>query len=159
LYGCSEMLVNGFLHLLRAGVVRRRVYDDVRLQHAINACGEDRVPGPALLHALRALDALPAALGAAELAWLQHWGVVAADVTLDGGSLRRGTANAPARLGSLAEVDAVAALACAAELRHGIHMHGGFFLGPRDFYQALREMPREQLELIGMDSVRRINRI
>ncbi len=38
-------------------------------------------------------------------------------------------------------------------------MHGGFFLGPRDFYEALAAMPREESELIGMDSVRRINRI
>ena len=30
LYGCSEMLVDGFLDLYRSGVLRRRVYDDLR---------------------------------------------------------------------------------------------------------------------------------
>jgi hypothetical protein len=65
----------------------------------------------------------------------------------------------PARLGSAAEIAAVIALAGGAELAGGICMHGGFFLGPRDFYQALREMPRAERERIGMDSVRCINRI
>ncbi|WP_374356920.1 hypothetical protein, partial [Chitinimonas sp.] len=36
LYGCSEMLVNGFLRLLEAGIVRREVYDDARLQTLLN---------------------------------------------------------------------------------------------------------------------------
>src|SRR5690606_318561 len=32
LYGCSEMLVDGFMHLYRAGVLQRQVYSDYRLQ-------------------------------------------------------------------------------------------------------------------------------
>lgn len=38
-------------------------------------------------------------------------------------------------------------------------MHGSFFLGPHDFYAALRAMPREENEKICMDSVRQINRV
>lgn len=36
LYGCSEMFVNGFLALIEAGIVRRRVYADVATQRAVN---------------------------------------------------------------------------------------------------------------------------
>ena len=36
LYGCTEMLVDGFLDLYRSGVLRRRVYDDVRIQRLLN---------------------------------------------------------------------------------------------------------------------------
>ena len=36
LYGCSEMFVNGFLHLHRAGVLKRKVFDDIGLQSLIN---------------------------------------------------------------------------------------------------------------------------
>lgn len=32
LYGCSEMMVDGFIHLLKAGILKRRVYDDPELQ-------------------------------------------------------------------------------------------------------------------------------
>lgn len=72
LYGCSEMLVDGFLHLRTAGVIRRRA------------------PGP----------------------------------THDDG-----------RSPSEAMV------------------HAGFFLGCRDFYRALGEMPRSELEEIAMTAI------
>jgi len=36
LYGCSEMFVNGFLQLMQAGIVRRRVFDDLDTQRAVN---------------------------------------------------------------------------------------------------------------------------
>src|SRR5580704_7594242 len=36
LYGCTEMFVDGFLDLYRSGVLRRRVYPDVRVQQLLN---------------------------------------------------------------------------------------------------------------------------
>ena len=36
LYGCTEMFVDGFLDLYRSGVLRRRVYADVRIQQLLN---------------------------------------------------------------------------------------------------------------------------
>lgn len=37
LYGCSEMMMEGFIHLIDAGVITRKVYDDVQLQEALNS--------------------------------------------------------------------------------------------------------------------------
>lgn len=37
--------------------------------------------------------------------------------------------------------------------------HGGFFMGPRDFYQALRDMPAEKLALIDMKPISYINQL
>ena len=37
LYGASEMLMDGFMHLAKAGVIRRRVYDDLAVEHALAA--------------------------------------------------------------------------------------------------------------------------
>jgi len=36
LYGASEMFMDGFMHLYRAGILSRRVYDDVERQRAAN---------------------------------------------------------------------------------------------------------------------------
>ena len=36
LYGCSEMLVDGFLDLYRSGVLKRRVYPSARLQRLLD---------------------------------------------------------------------------------------------------------------------------
>lgn len=88
LYGCSEMFVNGFLQLMQAGIVRRRVFDDLATQQAVNRGTLD-----------------PA--------------------TLPGGSC----------------------------------MTGGFFLGPGDFYEALRQLPPARRAAIRMDRIDRINQL
>ncbi|MFW5825513.1 MAG: acetyl-CoA hydrolase/transferase C-terminal domain-containing protein, partial [Marinobacter sp.] len=36
LYGCSEMMVDGFLHLMKAGVLKRQVHDDLETQERAN---------------------------------------------------------------------------------------------------------------------------
>ena len=37
LYGASEMVMDGFMHLRRGGVLKRNVYDDIDLQRALDA--------------------------------------------------------------------------------------------------------------------------
>ncbi|MBK6279213.1 MAG: hypothetical protein IPF57_14245 [Gammaproteobacteria bacterium] len=135
LYGCSEMFVNGFLHLLRAGIVRRRVYDHPGLQRALNQSGSER-PDRALLAALRDTGALGSPLAAADVALLKQWGVFDAAVQWREGMLARGASECPADIGDEAALAAVCAFALGEKLLGGIHMHGGFFLGPRDFYEA-----------------------
>lgn len=158
IYGCSEMFVNGFLHLMRAGIVKRRVYDHPCIQRAVNEAGCD-VPGERLLAALRDNGSIGVRLGEADFALLKRWGVLAADVELRDERLHRGDRSCAADIGDAEALAQVCALGLGDRLLGGIHMHGGFFLGPRDFYHALAAMPREESELIGMDSVRRINRI
>lgn len=88
LHGCSEMFVNGFLKLIEAGVVKRRVFGDLATQQAVN------------------------------------------DGRLD-----------------------------PATLPGGVLMTGGFFLGPTDFYAALRRLSPEAREAIRMDRIDRINQL
>ncbi|MDH0745919.1 acetyl-CoA hydrolase [Pseudomonas sp. GD03842] len=88
LYGCSEMLVNGLLVLLDAGIIRRKVYPDVERQTLANAG--------------------------------------ALDESLHG---------------------------------DGVSIHGGFFLGPRSFYERLRELSSEQKAQIDMTAISYINEL
>ena len=37
LYGCSEMFINGFLFLIRAGILKREVYPHARVQQLVDA--------------------------------------------------------------------------------------------------------------------------
>ena len=46
-----------------------------------------------------------------------------------------------------------------AELRNGRILHGGFFLGPRDFYQKLLQLDAAGQEQICMTGVRRTNQL
>jgi len=89
LYGATEMLVDGFLQLYQAGILKRRAYPSADLQ-------------------------------------------------------RRGDA------GETLSDD---------EMASGRLVHSGFFLGPRSFYQALREMPREERRLIEMTAISFVNEL
>lgn len=128
LYGCSEMFVYGFYRLMKAGVLNRRVYDNLALQKAINA------------------GSVSERLSADSVTQLKQAGVISDppsdnDQTLLSLLGLSDEHNRPERMQS------------------GIAMHGGFFLGPKAFYQALRDLDDEQRELIAMDSVREINRL
>ncbi|AZC21530.1 acetyl-CoA hydrolase/transferase C-terminal domain-containing protein [Pseudomonas sp. CMR5c] len=41
----------------------------------------------------------------------------------------------------------------------GVAIHGGFFLGPRSFYQRLRELPKERLAEFNMSAISYINEL
>jgi len=86
LYGSSEMFVNGFRFLIDSGVVKRKVFSDLKLQQQSNR-------------------------------------------------------------GEKVHSD------------EGVYMHGGFFLGPSDFYQWLRDLNAEQQKSICMTSVLNVNQL
>lgn len=159
IYGCSEMFVNGFVHLMEAGIVKREVFDDLSLQRLLDDGRISRKPDRTMLEALLAVGAVGAELSARDVDYLRHWGVLREDVTWSHGSLQRAGWTCDARLDEPACVEEICRHALGSRLARGVIMHGAFFLGPRDFYEALRDMPRGKAERIAMDSVRRINRI
>ncbi len=159
LYGCSEMFVNGFLKLIEAGIIRREVFGDVLLQQLINDGEIDEVVSPATLTALLRHGRIRSPLGADDLAWLQHWGILRPEVTLDEGQLAidgkrlRNDLVDPENLARIGEA------LLGGRLAHGIFMTGGFFLGPRDFYERLRTMPPQELAKIDMTRIDFINQL
>ncbi len=92
LFGASEMVMDGFMHLIDAGVIKRRVVDDTALMQRV--------------HERRASDADHARIAA-----------------------------------------------------EGQHLHGGFFLGSKDLYRWLRELPQRERERIGMTRISHINEL
>jgi acyl-CoA hydrolase len=162
LYGCSEMFVNGLLKLIEAGIVRRKVFDDVTLQRLVN---EGRVPGLAVstdtLATLIDADRINSALSADDLAFLQRFGVLNSKVRLaQGGTLDVAGTHVDNRLGDPAARDALKnAGGLGTRLTGGVVLHGGFFLGPTDFYEHLRAMPTEALAKIDMTRIDFINQL
>jgi len=162
LYGCSEMFVNGFLQLMQAGILRREVFDDETVQRLVN---ENRIPGlavsPDTLAALLEAGRIPPVLKSEDLAFLQKLGVLTAAVTLGaGGDLDiQGR-----RIGNrLDQAEVRTALrdggGLGQRLAGGVVLHGGFFLGPTDFYERLRRMPPEALSKIDMTRIDFINQL
>ncbi|QVM88541.1 acetyl-CoA hydrolase/transferase family protein [Pseudomonas lalucatii] len=156
-YGCSEMFVNGLLALAEAGVLRRRVYPDLRLQQLAAAGALDGEGRPHSVQAL--LDAgLPARLDAATLAWLQASGLLDASPQLRGERLQLSDGRELAA--ALDDPRTQAALRphlCPA--RGGVLLHGGFFLGPADFYRRLRDMDATRRGRFAMTGIGFVNQL
>jgi acyl-CoA hydrolase len=153
LYACTEMFVDGFLDLYRAGILSRRVYPHALLQRLLDSGAiSERLDVETLVALARgglgALDAASvAALGQAGL-FLPGTAFRAPDrlVAPDGQLL-------PARLDDPAARAAIASQCLARRLDGGRVLHAGFFLGPRGFYGALRELPDDDLERFCMTRI------
>src|SRR5262249_38507142 len=140
LFASTEMFVDQLLDLYRAGVLRRRVYDSLPIERLL-ASGEiaERIDE-------RVLEALVAAGEAPRLTSdafeeLQTYGVFRRDVEFANGRMRAPDgAWIDADLSSAAARAQMAQECLGRELRNGQVLHAGFFLGPRGFYAALREL-------------------
>ncbi len=159
LYGCSEMFVNGFMKLMQAGIIRRPVYDHAGLQNLLNS---GRISEQICLDMLDALvehGSIRTLLNAADVALLQRFGIFRETVTLDGETLVINDQRVPARLDAVETRAALSAAGLGERLRGGHTMTGGFFLGPRDFYQALRDLDDDTRAKVNMTAIGFINQL
>lgn len=160
LYGCSEMFVNGFLKLIEAGIIRREVFNDVVLQQLLNRGAiVDETVTPQTLRALLDSGRVRAPICAEDLAFLQRFGVLRSEVALDGEDLVLGDQRCSSNLHDDPAFDCVCQHMLGSRLQGGIFMTGGFFLGPRDFYEHLRTMPAQELAKIDMTRIDFINQL
>ncbi len=159
LYGCTEMFVDGFLDLYRSGVLRRRVYDDLRIQQLLNtgAIGE-RIDEPFLAALAAAGFGNP--LDAGEFALLQKFGVFRRECRFADGFIENAEGLcAAALLDTPAARRELLALCAGRQLTGGVLLHGGFFLGPRGFYAALRDLPDTERRQFCMGGVSFVNQL
>jgi hypothetical protein len=159
LYGCSEMFVDGFLNLYRTGVLRRRVYDDLRIQRLLNeTAGAGRIDEP-FLAALSAAG-FGSPLDAAEFAMLRSVGVFRQECRwVDGAVENADCSRAAARIDSATARRELLAQFTGRQLIGGTVLHGGFFLGPRGFYAALRDLSESDRAQFSMGGVGFINQL
>jgi acyl-CoA hydrolase len=158
LYGCTEMLVDGFLDLYRSGVLRRRVYDDVRIQRLLNDGAISERVDERLLAALAQEFASP--LSAGDFSLLQNAGVFRRGCRCRGGRIENGEGQEAAA--SLATPEArreLLATCTGRQLTGGTLLHGAFFLGPRGFYAALRDLPEAERRQFSMCGVSFVNQL
>src|SRR5277367_6436206 len=159
LYGCTEMFVDGFLDLYRSGVLRRRVYDDLRIQQLLNtgAIGE-RIDEPFLAALAGAGFGSP--LDAREFALLQKFGVFRRECRYADGFIENAEGLcAAALLDTPSARRELLSLCTGRQMTGGILLHGGFFLGPRGFYAALRNLPETERRQFCMSGVAFVNQL
>jgi len=159
LFASSEMFVDQLLELYRAGILRRRVYDSLALERLLAAGATAERFDEGILAQLLAAGVGPQ-LSAAEFAELRYHGVFREDVEFADGRMRvRGGQWLRADLGDASGRAALARECLGRELRRGQVLHAGFFLGPRGFYAALRDLPESDRAQLGMRGVAYVNQL
>jgi acyl-CoA hydrolase len=162
LYGCSEMLADGFLDLYRADVLKRAVYPHAALQRALDAGAIGTDVGLPMLEALHAAGVCE--LSAHDVEQLRTAGVLTQAVRLAMGYLVVADASGHeqrcvASLATAAQREAIAALCLGTRLHAGVLADAGFFFGPKAFYAALRDMPTAQRRQFAMRGIRFVNEL
>ena len=159
LFAATEMFVAQLLELYRAGVLRRHAYDDLPLERLL---ASGRIGGrfdAGILELLAEAGAGPK-LSATEFARLQHYGLFRSDVEYQRGRVRAvDGAWIEADLADPACRAQLAAECLGRQLRNGQLLQAGFFLGPRGFYAALRELPEAERTQFDMRGVAFINQL
>lgn len=159
LYGCSEMMVDGFMQLMKAGILRREVYSDPHLQTLINQGKITARVSLATLDVLHREGLIDSPMQAGDVDWLKRHGILRPDMEYRDGQLRAGGRMLETDLDNPGAREAVARHALGERLTGGVVMHGGFYLGPQQFYRALRELSAEERDRICMTSVNYINHL
>jgi acyl-CoA hydrolase len=158
LYGCTEMLADGFLDLYRSGILKRRVYPSAKLQRLIDEGHIDESVS------LRTLDALVEAgmsrMSFADFQEFREVGLFRDDVEYDRGVLVTADGTQLRATFSDPEQRAQIANTCLGEsLRNGVLVDAGFFFGPKGFYAGLRNLPATQRRMFAMRGISFVNEL
>lgn len=160
LFGASEMIVDGFMHLYQNQIVKKKVYDHAGLQRLLNDELITEKFADNILEVLWRNKLIHDPMSREEFDFLQEWGILRDDLTFDYGCVYTpdGQEIAP-HLRDPASREFLKTHCLGTSLKNGQVMHGGFFLGAQDFYTWLRELPEEERKLINMKSVQKINQL
>jgi acyl-CoA hydrolase len=159
LFASTEMFVDQILDLYRAGILSRRVYDSLPLQRLI-VRGELKSKFDVSILPRLVAEGIGPRLSQSEFDELRRHGVFRRDVRFDDGRFVSPSGEYFDADLSDATVQAKLAVDCLGrELQNGHVLHAGFFLGPRGFYAALRDMPDSERRQFAMRGVSYINQL
>ena len=160
LYASSEMLVDGFLELYRSGILKRKVYQHAGLQRLLNNGRIAEEVMPSILKELVEAEVISSYLKEEDFIFLQQFGIFRPGLNYKAGSIW--LEDDTSILGDLADEKAgneIARHCLGTRLKGGHIAHACFFLGPRRFYDTLRQMDRSEREQICMTGISYVNEL
>ena len=160
LYASSEMLVDGFLELYRSGILKRKVYSHTGLQRLLNDGQLSEEVTPSTLAALVETQIISADLTEQDFTFLQEFGIFRSALRYeDGFILLDNNARIPAKLADDNNSAEIVRHCLGTLLKGGHFAHACFFLGPRKFYETLRQMDSAEREQICMTGISYVNEL
>ncbi len=155
----SEMFVDSMIELYKAGIVKRKVYDNLKIQQMVEKGIISETIGPDALKFLLDELAIHERLRQEDVQFLKHFGIFKEEVTLEGNTLIVDGIKLSNDLGDQENFREVARLCLGSELKNGVVINSSFFFGPKRFYEYLRSLPEERLKEINMRGVDEVNQL
>lgn len=160
LFGATEMFVDGFMDLYKAGVIKKKVYNDVHIQRLLNEKKIKPEFDKDIIDHLLEAGAIHHRLRESDVEYLKRFGILKAGVEFKEGKLHLlGEEAIEANLDNLDLKDKILERFLGNSLKDGHVIHGGFFLGPTKFYDWLNSLSEEERKLFFMTSVGGINQL
>ena len=163
LFGSTEMFVDGFMDLYKAGILVKRTYNNVELQRLVNERKITENVTSDIIDLLLSRGAIKEKLTESQVEFLKEFGILKDEVEFENDSLiienNSEKLIVPADLGNLDAKDKIIKNFLGSKLKNGHVVHGGFFLGPSNFYKWLNDLSEEERKLFYMTSVGKINQL
>jgi acyl-CoA hydrolase len=159
LYVSTEMFVNGMMHLIEQGVVKRRVYDNLVIQEGLNSGAISEQVDSTMLDYAAAEGLFPRNIDVTALEELKNLGLLPQDCQLSDAGLSIAGTHYDSDINNSETREAILAATAGTTLQGGKILHGGFFLGPRDFYQKLYDLDAAGQAKLCMTGVNRTNQL
>lgn len=159
LYGTTEMLVDAFLELYKGGVIKRKVYGNIEIQRLVNQGVLETTLTRESVTTLLAADSLRPILKKHDFESLQKYGIFKEGLVWDDYAIVDGETRYSTDLRDEANLTAILDHCIGDSLKNGVIAQGGFFIGPNQFYNDLRNMSEEERKQFEMTGVAVLNQL
>ncbi len=159
LYGATEMLVEVFIDLYKAGIIKRKVYGNTAIQKLVNQGALKENLTPEAVDTLLQEQPYSPVLTENGFRKLKQFGIFRSDLDYRDYRIVNGKASWSADFRDPENRRKVAEECIGPRLANGVLIHGGFFIGSNGFYDELRAMDdseRRQFEMTGVNNVNQL---
>ncbi len=158
LYGATEMLVDVFIKLYEAGILKRKVYGHAGIQQLINDGIITETVTPDIIDIFLEHGIISRHLSRADFRLLCKYGILKTGLEYMDQRIICGSDICTADLNDPGTRSLLNAH-LGEQLTGGVVCHGSFFIGPKDFYDTLNRMPEEERRLFSMTGVDYVNQL
>ncbi len=160
LFAATEMFVDCFAGLYAAKILKKKVYDSIIIQRLLNEGKIKEHFNSKILDILYEEKAIHHQLSHSDFQFLKDFGIIKKEIRWkenylileNGDKILPDLLDEQNRLKIDQEV-------LGSSLRNGAVAHAGFFLGPKSFYQFLKNLPIPERKLIRMKRISQINQL
>lgn len=160
LYASTEMLSDGYMHLYTEHILKKRVYDHIKLQQLLNSKIITENITPDYIDILLENNVINSKLTQDDVVFLQKFGIFNSNIAYKSGNLiLSSNVIIHADLLSLESKKLIIEKCLGKSLKSGKIIHAGFFLGSNELYNQLNKLPIDELQLFEMTEIARTNKL